>query len=493
MYVPPLTPSSTLTSRLWYREPLVPACIFFLLYLTGYYFLGERIPVNDGTGWDGSYYADLLRNLDTRVLQKQLNSYHLQRIFPLALVYTTFKGLHIEFTNHNIIAGMYVLNGIGYFISLWFWEKILQALKITGRHKILAFVLLFVTFPLLKQHVYYPVLTDMTAFTLSIVLLYAFIAEKPVLFLCLLLPGIFTWPSFFAFALPLFLFRKERMPEGNMQWGALLLTLALLAFALFSVWDMIYVRNILSTAMGTDVNMTLLPVSAGALVLYTGLVFFFYFRAVSPGHLGKVLFSAHTGKQLLYIGIVFLLISLLVNQYKNGDRDFTNLELCERFFLRGVTNPLLFLVASFVYFGSVMPLIIVFLKRFFKSIRDFGYGMYFYMLLALCLNFNSETRGLINALPVIVLLLVHSLRDREISRKELGIIVGINFLLSKCWFPIRASLDGDFFHFPAQRYFMQQGPYFSNEVYYYSLAGASLLLVFYFWIFRGKAVSTTPV
>lgn len=470
---------------------MVWALAFFLVYLPLYYFLGERIPVNDGTGWDGSYYADLMRNLDTRVLQKQLNSYHLQRIFPLAMVYGVFQLFDVPFTNPNIITGMYVLNAVGYLISIIFWEKTLRVLRFNVLQKCLGYILLFITFPLLKQHVYYPVLTDMTAFTLSVILLYAWVANRTVLFLCLLLPGILTWPSFFAFALPLFLFKKEVMPRGNMKWIALLLILGLIGFALFSVWDMIYARNILSTAMGTDVNMPLLPVSMTALIAYIAIVFYLYFKSLSPGHLGRELISGYTLKRLLIIGAVFTLISLLVDHYKNGDRDFTTLELCERFFLRAVTNPLLFISASFVYFGSLMPLMILFIRRFYKSIMQFGYGMYFYMLLALCLNFNSETRGLINALPALVLLMVNSFGNVNLSRRDVWVVFCINVVLSKCWFPIRASLDGDFFNFPAQRYFMNQGPYFSNEVYYFTTAGALLLLGFYFWYFRRRIFQNT--
>jgi len=52
-------------------------------------FLGEKIPIRNGLGWDGVRYANMVKHFHQMVFVDKLNSYYLQRMFPSGVVHFT--------------------------------------------------------------------------------------------------------------------------------------------------------------------------------------------------------------------------------------------------------------------------------------------------------------------------------------------------------------------------------------------------------------------
>ncbi len=71
----------------------------FFLWIGFSIFLGERIPANNGLGWDGSGYASIAQNLDLMLKNHSLSIYVTQRIFPSFIIYSLSKLSSFSITN----------------------------------------------------------------------------------------------------------------------------------------------------------------------------------------------------------------------------------------------------------------------------------------------------------------------------------------------------------------------------------------------------------
>ncbi|MBC7489927.1 MAG: hypothetical protein H7240_08175 [Glaciimonas sp.] len=74
------------------------------------FFWGEKVPAGGGFGWDGVYYAEMVRNLDSMINGGQLNSYYTQRILPSAVVRGILLFSGASMSDANIIRGFEVYN-----------------------------------------------------------------------------------------------------------------------------------------------------------------------------------------------------------------------------------------------------------------------------------------------------------------------------------------------------------------------------------------------
>ena len=175
--------------------------------------LFEQIQVNEGLGWDGIHYADLTRNFIQYMKEHSLNSYKVQRIFPCGIVFILLKLLHLSDSNANIVAVFSAYNIILLNIALFTWFRILKIFSVSSQTMLLCTILLFFNFSIIKFSTFYPVLTDISAFALGMVLLYAYLRNNTVAVVVFGLISAFTHPLLQYFSILLFLFprNKEKM------------------------------------------------------------------------------------------------------------------------------------------------------------------------------------------------------------------------------------------------------------------------------------------
>ena len=64
---------------------------------------GEKIPVNNGTGWDGKHIAQLTIHFPELFASNLIDSYQYQRIFTPAVMYFTSRLLGYSLSNENIV------------------------------------------------------------------------------------------------------------------------------------------------------------------------------------------------------------------------------------------------------------------------------------------------------------------------------------------------------------------------------------------------------
>jgi hypothetical protein len=148
--------------------------LFFLL-ITYTIFFGQKIPVSNGMGWDGSITRDILRHFSSFLNTHSLDIYNLQHLFPNAIFYLTAKLFNIPLTDQNILTGAAIINYLFMVTAVIFFYLISQKLQINQAVRILAIVGLFVNFATLKFSGYYLLLPDVSVFSLIIILYYAYL------------------------------------------------------------------------------------------------------------------------------------------------------------------------------------------------------------------------------------------------------------------------------------------------------------------------------
>src|SRR4051812_37912658 len=173
-------------------------------------FWAEKLTVGGGFGWDGVLYGAWVRNFFRLVFIDRVPEYNLQRIVPSAILHYALRLMGIARTDANILRGFDIYNLVLLTIGAWVWGLIADRLGITTKGKWLGFAFLFLNYATLKLNFYTPASTDTTAFFLGMLLFYAYLAERPLGILMVMVVSYFTWPTLPLFAAILYVFPRRR-------------------------------------------------------------------------------------------------------------------------------------------------------------------------------------------------------------------------------------------------------------------------------------------
>lgn len=159
------------------------------------FFFGEKILLNEGLGWDGAFYAEMVRRLPEMIELGQLNTYYAQRIAPLVVI----RGLMLLFgvsttPSIHIVQAFEIYNLVLLLIICRIWYDLMNSLGLKSRWRWFGFFSLFFSYEAAKQGFYYPVLTDITALLISVLLLRFYVSMRPFAILVTAVVGAFVWP-----------------------------------------------------------------------------------------------------------------------------------------------------------------------------------------------------------------------------------------------------------------------------------------------------------
>lgn len=177
------------------------------------FFWGEKVPAGGGFGWDGVVYAGMVRNLGVMISGGQLSSYYAQRILPSAVVrgMLLFSGTQMSAT--NIIRGFELYNLALLLCAGFVWKRVADKCSLSLAGRWLGFSGIFVNFESSKQAFYYPVLTDVTALCVAMLLLLFYVERKPVFLLATTIIGAFCWPVVSVCGAFLLIFLGAELPQ----------------------------------------------------------------------------------------------------------------------------------------------------------------------------------------------------------------------------------------------------------------------------------------
>jgi hypothetical protein len=454
--------------------------------------VGERIGVNGGQGWDGAGYTTWAKGFSGMVLTEGLTRYHSQRILPSAIVHYALRGTGQALTTPHVIVGFQVLNSVLLIASAVLWAHIGKLLAWRRSAAWAGFVALFASFACARHALYYPTLTDTTAFALGMLMTWGYVARRPIAVWWSALLGAFTWPALVpqAFVMLLAPRREPAVAPVEVAWQRrahrLALWLAMVVVAAYLSIVFAYYRAPVR-APGFDhfaawvrTDLLVLTVPLLALLLGIGL----YLLLAPPEVWNLRAHWRHRRPRYLLCAAGSLAAIVLVwwwwvreiGVQRGGptSAQFVCVQALEA--LRG---PLWGLVHHVVYFGPIVLIAVLSWRRAGALAARWGPAATASLALTLVFAAGSESRQWINLVPFLVTITIAVTEERWTARRTIA-FSAVALVWSKLWFPIGYDTPSNWLEFPNQRYFMNLGPWASDRMYLVHLVAAvASLLVMY--------------
>jgi|GEM_PF-4607649 len=485
--------------------------LIILLWCLFSFLFRPIIPIASGFGWDGVFYGKVAMNFQNMI--GNIDSYHANRIFPGVLIHYFLRLFGLPLSLQSALLGYQIYNIIILVGSAIFWVLITKRLLLKPIAKWVGFCALFINYPLLNLHFYYPALTDGTAFFFGMIMLYSYLEKNNILLLAVTMFSFFCWPAGIIVGFILFIYSNAESvtwvfkPKKTSIFVFLLLLSPFLAFIGFNFAGEIKHLIVLSGFDGkivgkfnnpdsyTPVNFTYLM--NGILNgVYLVVVFWYVLKNFDIVKFISLTFKKRMIPKLI-ISLLILVILIILKRliYSPGLSTLTPFGYFSYYFTgTNVRFPLQFIFSHITYWGPIIFVIILFFKNIIAYLQKAELPMMFIFLFAILFSINSEGRPIINFYPFIVVIILQSIDFSEFKNKKLFTIlfVFVSILYSKVWliielpstvFPNFISTDLD--KFPMQWYFMNFG-LFTNALMYWmhAIVAVVFFILFYFIVRR---------
>ncbi len=444
-----------------------------MLYSIGYYFLGERIALNNGFGWDGVIYGAYAQNF-WALLHHTNDIYHINRILPSFIIYCLLKLFHFNTQSPMIIVGAFILfNSFLFILCAILWFKICDYKKWTTNIYWFGFISLFINYMYLKHNFYDPVLTDTAALFLGMLSLFVYIQKKYLLLAITLIPAYFTWPISLVLLAPLLLFTHPVIINKPINRTEIISSLLVSMIFIFVCIYLTYILdNTKIVSNSVNIYYPLLPLS----ILLASL--FIYIVSVNSRLFISLKQFLNINKRNLLYFICSSIISLLIYtwlkfhlpHYTTDKSIFTIRDLLSVCILGAIAKPGLFFISHLAFWGPVVILIIYYLKKIMQISLQEGFGVMLFMMATAVLALNSQTRQIDFNFPFIVYLLCLTIPPRILTQRSLLIYLFTSLIISKVYYLINVEpLSGSILTFPYQRFMMNSGTYMNWGGYFVNM------------------------
>jgi hypothetical protein len=445
---------------------------------------GEKVAYNDGAGWDGLFYRNVAYDFSNMIFDHQYDLYRIKRIFPFAVINIVFNIFDIEKNNTSLLWGIQILNLIALFTGVYFFVKISCRLNFSMPLIMVSFSVLFFNYPILKMMGYYPFLTDTYALVFSIIQFYCFINKKNILLIVVSIFGAFTWPMIFLCGLILLFLPREELvlslPRARIDRVLLVLIKTFFIFVIpiaFILAAIIYFyfrgKNILEIDwLGITLNKYFVIPALFAVPLYI-------WALLRPVKISMVDSIKRFFLSLKYLNIILFMVMYIfmsiVQRYLSNMEVLISLKtmLFFRLLMPAIQAPFAFVVCNFMYYGFVIILLCFFWEDVMKKYTHYGYSFFIIIVLGLIMSVNTESRHMLSFIPFLFFPLFEVIK-KHITFKFAVVFSVLSLFLSRFWFKINVKgieeafvfvNNNKYAQFPAQRYFMSQGPWMSYSVY----------------------------
>ena len=478
-----------------------------LVILVVEFFAAQRIMLpSDSRGrdyhWDGTYYMRYARSIDKMLFAREIDSYSLTRIFPSSLVHLGFRIVGKDFYaldqarmagqragSEPILFGFVILNGIAIFLATLAWIDIARRMALDRFQLILGTVAFYVNFCFLKWNSFHPMGTDVTAFSLSMMMISRYLAQAPISLFFLSLCGAFTWPTLVftgAILLALPPYRQLHTPAADaavagshataLLWVSRGLALALAVLA--TVWAAQYgLRYTTWGRAGAALSFAIVGLyvcfaSAPLLAALPDV------RNIFVERRRYLVQAAIAAALLAVVGILFYLLA----SGKTARSSF--MDFVRTTFIESVRLPGIFLIAHFAFFGPIVALVVLKWTAAGAIARRLGPGFIVAALVSVPVALMSESRQLMGNLAFFVIPVIAAVKVGTSERLFLVIFVLIALALSRVWvvfdLDALAYVVAEYRNYPWQWFFGAMGPRMTVNVYLVHVAAffATLLLLY---------------
>ena len=477
---------ANISKRTWVRVILVT--VLSIIVTFGY--LGEKIPVHDGIGWDGMNYFGSMQEFVYNIAHQGYNQYDIRRALPWGITNIIYTILGKEVTVDTAIACGIIYNVIALFLSVFFFFRISNLKKWKLETDVLGFAFLFYTYPVLKFMGYYPVLSDIFGLTVGIMMCYYFFADKKWALIACGFLGAFIWPTTPVVAFALAFFPRKALPlakKEDMRIEKIALYLFFMAIACFPLLIAIYKYICCNGDLATcGIYPLTQPMSDWAIILSCLCSCLFYYYIVSAFRISPIstLKESLTGKTIwknyAWFFVCLLLTTLGSKMLANSEPGaLTMKSTIYGIALTSFTDPFVFIESHFIFFGLGYLLVLFFWKDIAKILLQQGIGYLFVVAIWALFSIRPEARVSIMYVVFPIMALLMYLDAKNIRPYAVAGATIFSLVLSRFWFPFNApgmeqAMDIEniehFTDFPAQRYFMSSGHWQSHDMYYLFMA-----------------------
>ncbi len=487
--------------------------IVFVLGLLNFLW-GEKVPAGGGLGWDGVLYADMVRNLGSMISGGQLGSYYAHRIFPSLIVRSMLLLSGTPTSDMNIIRGFELYNLVLLVGACRVWKRVADIFSLSLSGRWIGFSGIFVNFECSKQAFYYPVLTDVTALFVAMLLLLFYVEKKPIALFFATIIGAFCWPAVSICGAFLLIFPREDLPgeviepaPSTFTFKSLTLSNLIkprgLAVLIMSIIGYIslpmvvpvseHASNVFNNWLRISGNampfnvvllfdrlerlLTGLPALVGMLVALAMLIGSRSFFPALLANLRRTQLSS-AALAIAAVLIPFYMVKTISNPGIANPNSI--LQFIKRVILPGEDlhnlkgKFLLPVVTLAVFWGPVVLLLLLYWKAFCVEARKLGLGVVAIIAISLPLGLIGEPRFITIAWPFFVLGLVLALESSSTKTSFKYVFAGLTVVYAQFWMKLNLTpwLPQDMAYplkFPQQVYFMHYGLWMSWWAYFVQL------------------------
>ena len=466
----------------------LPALACLLATVT--FLVGERIPFNNGLGWDGAIYAKWARDFHQEAFETGIDAYRIQRILPAAITHYTLRALGMTLSDKHIINCFAAINIISITLVAMFWVRIADRLSISTRGKWLGSTALFLNYAVLKNTSFNPVLTDMPAYAVSAGMVWAYLAQRQLALFVLTAIGAFVWPTLIYIGAILILFPRD--PARDEQAAPAPFHLNLIVSGLLTLYIGLGIYYVLERLNGPVFGFLepIAPVIRLSMAIALAYVFFGSRLLLDNAGLFDVRRWFSWSRLGTFVALVAMVVTIKALQAALTDRPgymaFSVYLLTVG--VGTVAKPGVFLVAHVAYFGPWLLLTAMLWKPICRLIHQQGVGLILAVLAGFLHGLDSESRHAIYLAPMLVPFLAKATDSLGWKTNSYVALAVVSAFASKVWLTIKGTFLDNAFLYPDQLYWMQHGPFMSHAMY---LAQGAAIMAVGVWIYMAYVRSGT--
>lgn len=471
------------------------ALVIILLSILVYSFTGEKLPYNNGLGWDGLDYYSILQNFRDSYINHEINAYHIQRILPFAIIHYTYLLFGIEVTPQSAVMGCSVLNFICILLTVLYFFKISKKCKWNPTTETIAFAICFFNVPILKFFGYYTMLADCPAYLLSYMAIYYFITDNKIMEVVVGIMAMVTWPILALVIWVLTFFPRNQVKELNEDdktskvisvlvrtiytlWLPLLFITTYVVFFTYLHPEFTFMRRYIHRPPINYVHAFVSLLATACLFYQASNVFRLCWKSVITIILQK------RNLCIILVSFIGFVCLYMASKYYGGKSSFSPLKEALLLQELPVSDILIVIESHFLYLGLFFLMIILLWKDVAKEVcGKMGIGCLLVFMLGLFFVADIETRKLVSFYPVYLIPLMGVINKRLFKEWVPIAFVIYALVMSFFWWKINvpgieesfiARID-NYRAFPAQRYFMFMGPWQSRGVYIITLTAEVII------------------
>jgi hypothetical protein len=416
--------------------PALLAAILWTLWI-GAFAIGEKVPVNDGLGWDGKRFARMVEEGPKSLLERQINSYYVQRVGPS---YAVRAGLALSGApagDASIRIGFIALNAVVLSASLFLLLDASRSLGATPASRWLLLLGLFANLPNARLPVYYAPIGDSTAFFIGSLIAWGYVTRRFAAVIVGFALAIVCWPAAFAL-LPLLLWPRRDAPvtDSSVSGAAradvpavagIVLTVVLGAAGLAILWWGSEMPAIEIGANAATASLAANAVHMGAAAAVVLVVATRHGRAMTwrVSVVGSIAVLVLLAASVLY-----------VRGFESGSAAFGANTYVREILLFVKSRAFTAIAGHAAYFGLLAIVAMALFPAVLAASARLGAGGFLAVALAGLMSVDAESRRLNASWPLVGLVAALTLDGILATRSRRIAFIVAAILVSKLWWPL---------------------------------------------------------